>query len=87
VTVISNTLWSNTVDPNNIRILTWVIHFARINWRNTLNARITVAEDSFPSISQHLHFQQILQYEIDALMDLVKTHPPKQIADLDPVEN
>jgi len=67
------------VDPNKIRILTWSIHFVRDNWRNTSNAEITLAEDSFPSINQHLLFQKILQDEIDALMDLVKKHPPKQI--------
>jgi len=51
----------NTLDPNKIRILTWAIHFVRVNWRNTSNAKITVAEDSFTSLSQHLLFQQILQ--------------------------
>ena len=79
-------LRKSTVDPNDIRILTWSIHFVRNNWRNTSNAKITVAEDSFPSISQHLLFQQILLDEIDALMDLVKTPPPKQLADLESAE-
>jgi len=76
----------NTVDPNDIRILTWSIHFVRNNWRNTSNAKIRVAEGSFPSLSQHLLFQQILKDEVDALMDLVKTPPPKQLVDLDSVE-
>ena len=76
----------STVEPNDIRILTWPIHFVRNNWRNTPNTKITVAEGSFTSISQHLLFQQILQEEVDALMNLVKTHLPKQLADLDSVE-
>jgi hypothetical protein len=42
---------TGTVNPNKIRILTWPIHFVRDNWRNSLNAKIALAEDSFPSIA------------------------------------
>ncbi len=78
---------SNTVDPYMVLTVTWRIGMVKITRRCHLPIGFELTRESLPTKRLHQRFQKILREELPDALQRGKTPRPKQIADLDPVEN